>query len=248
MANKPDEKLWRDFWHCAHRGASAWAPENTMAALRLALQMGANSLELDVHLSADGNAVLLHDDTLDRTTDGRGPVQRHSLEHLRTLDAGSWFAPEFAGEPIPTLQEVLSRLEECPLLNIEIKGGNDVSRLAEVVTAEIRKQKAVDRVLVTSFDATAIQAVKAIDSKIAVGLISFKRRPDLLQGEWEAVSCHHALVDEAFLDSARQAGKKVLVWTVNETEAMKDLLRLGVDGIITNYPDRLASAREDSNL
>src|SRR5216684_4181789 len=95
-------------WVIAHRGASGHSPENTMAAFRRAVELGARFIETDLHLSRDGEIVAIHDPTLDRTTSGRGPVMAHSLDELRQLDAGSWFSPEFAGERIPTLDEILS--------------------------------------------------------------------------------------------------------------------------------------------
>ncbi len=236
--------IWRDFWRCAHRGASGWAPENTLAAMHLALQMGANSLELDVHLSSDHEPVVLHDDTLDRTTNGSGLVRQYSLVELQTLDAGSWFGAEFSGEKLPTLKQVIDQTGKARL-NIEIKGGADTAIVAEAVVAQIRANKAEKRSLVTSFDEQALQAVKQIAPQMPVGLIAFNRRPDLLAGDWEAVSCHYEFVDEPFVRAVRDSGKHLLVWTVNEIDEMRRLLNLDVDGMISNYPDRLQCACEN---
>ena len=116
----------------AHRGYSAKAPENTMAAFELALAVGADGIELDVHMTRDGEIVVIHDDTLDRTTNGKGPVSDQTMAELRELDAGSWFSPEFAGERIPTLKLVLELIKDKDvLLNIEIKTGLGFQQLNE---------------------------------------------------------------------------------------------------------------------
>lgn len=144
-----------------HRGAAACAPENTLAAFRAGVAQGADIIELDVQLSADGRVVVFHDDQLDRTTDGHGPLAERTLAELKTLDAGSWFAPRFAGEPILTLQEVLAWARERIPLFVELKyGAYSAPALDAAVIELILAHKMVHQVMIISFDHQALRRVK----------------------------------------------------------------------------------------
>ena len=138
-----------EFMTIAHRGASAYAPENTISAFDRALGLGASHVELDVHLSRDGQVVVIHDELLDRTTNGSGPVASHTWEQLQSLDAGAWFGPEFAGAGIPTLEQVLERFQEQFHFHIEIKGETD--NLAQRTIDLVRRYGLEDKVTITSF-------------------------------------------------------------------------------------------------
>ncbi len=139
----------------AHRGASSYAPENTFAAFDLAIVMGARHIELDVHLTSDGHVVVIHDDTVDRTTDGSGPVTNHTLAALQTLDAGSWLRHEFTGERIPTFDDVLDRYKGRAHVHVEIKGQS--TQLAHRTADLIRKHGMVGETTITSFQSERLE-------------------------------------------------------------------------------------------
>ncbi len=173
----------------AHRGAADLAPENTLAAFRLAEKHGADIVELDVHLSADGHAVVIHDSYLSRTTSGLGPVARMTLAELKTLDAGSWFDRRFAGEPIPTLDEALTwaRQQTPPTrLMIELKGSRPLFRrgLAETCVRLVAAHEMAERVVFISFYHPHLERVKAIAPHIAVGTIVKQRVLDRVLTRW----------------------------------------------------------------
>jgi len=224
----------------AHRGASGWAPENTLAAFKKAIDMGSDYSELDVHLSKDGEVVLLHDSELDRTTDGEGGMWNYTLAELKKLDAGSWFSAEFAGEPLPTLREVIRAVKGKMKLNIEIKISGNEPDIAEKVVEIVRAENFIDECMITSFDKAAVVRCKKIAPEIKTGFIfNEKNTEDYLNGSWEILSCKYTVVNQDFVAGARKAGKRIHVWTVNEKDMMKKIIAFGVDGIITNYPDRL---------
>ena len=234
----------------AHRGASGHAPENTVAAFLLAAEMGAHGIELDVHLSADGEAVVIHNDTVDATTDGTGRVSQLTLSELKSLDAGSWFAPEFAGERIPTLQEVFDAVGRRLLINIEIKvelGYHPREQEAEAVRL-IEDSQMVDRVIISSFTPSSLRRVRKMNPSIPLGLLYskqettwFPRVMRWLAVPFDALHPGFRMVDARYMRRARQRGRQVNVWTVNEADDMRRMRDLSVDGIITNYPDVLSA-------
>lgn len=238
----------------AHQGANAAAPANTLAAFRLAAEMGADGVELDAHLSRDGEVVVIHDFTVDRTTGGQGPVQKMTLAQLKELDAGSWFAPAFAGERIPTLQEVFEAIGHRLLVNVEIKSlpGRSRGLEAEVVRL-IEDNNLAHRVIVSSFNPLSLRKVKRLNSNIPTALLYAPDMPIFLRRAWlspiaphEFRHPHHSMVDERFMAWVRQKGYRVNAWTVNEPDEMHRLLALGVDGIITDRPDLLAEMLAES--
>jgi glycerophosphoryl diester phosphodiesterase len=163
----------------AHRGARRVAPENTMAAFTAALDRGAVALELDVHRTSDGRAVVIHDDLVDRTTDGSGPVSAMEAADIKRLDAGSWWSPQCAGETVPFLEEVIELTERRAVLHVELKGPG-ASLLAGDVVATVRRWGAEDRVVVMSFDLNAALAARQADREITVlPIVSGKLRDQL---------------------------------------------------------------------
>jgi glycerophosphoryl diester phosphodiesterase len=221
----------------AHRGASYVAPENTMAAMVAAVEAGSDYAELDVGLTGDGEVVLMHDRTIDRTTDGTGDLGDLTLEELKGLEAGSWFGEEFAGEPIPTLREVIRFAKGKMKLNVEIKNSADEPAIAGAVVEIIRSEGFVDECMVTSFSRMTIEEVKRIAPEIRTGFIFGEEYPDdVFEGDWEVLSSNHEVVDSAFVALAKESGKSLYVWTVDDRELMARLMELGVDGIITNRP------------
>ena len=231
----------------AHRGFSGAAPEDTLAAFKKAVDAGADVIELDVRFSKDGHLVVFHDDTLERTTQKEGTVAAHTLEELRSLDAGSWYGPSFKGERVPTLSDVLESVNRHTLLNIELKKGNhgpySILQLADRALDEIKNWGIEDRVLFSSYDATAVARILEKDARLPVALIT--RDPweapfDAMGGRtFPALHCRRNTLNESNLLSARRQGVKIGVWTVNTEEEMETFVAMGVDAIITDYPDRL---------
>lgn len=227
----------------AHRGASADAPENTIAAFELALEQGADGIELDVHLSADGQPVVIHDFTLERTTDGAGPVGGHRVRELKRLDAGGWRDRRFRGQRVQTLQEVLERFRDRARFWIELKGGSALyPGIEERVISMVEIYDVVDRVLVQSVDHAAITRLRMLNREISVGalLTQAPLDPALLRPEAVSAICPgaHVLTAELLAD-IRRAGLDCYVWTVNEPAQMDRLVAWGVSGIITDRPGLL---------
>jgi glycerophosphoryl diester phosphodiesterase len=228
----------------AHRGASGHAPENTMAAFRLAEQLGADGFELDVQVTRDGVPVVIHDELLDRTTNGRGLVLHHTLAEIRALDAGSWYGSAFVGEKIPTLEEVLLTFGKRMLLNIELKNSyHHMPELEEKTIALIRKYHIEKSVVVSSFHHGSMQRVHQLAPDIPTALlydcclvdaVGYAKRLGA-----SALHPFYATVREELIEEAHREGIEVGVWTVNEPDAMERMIAINVDAIITNYPDRL---------
>jgi len=231
----------------AHRGASYEAPANTLAAFLLAVELGADGIELDVHLSKDGHVVVIHDFDVSATTDGQGLVCDKTLAELKELDAGSWFDPVFAGQRIPTLQEVIDAVGRRLLLNIELKvrGWSDGGLAAKVVQI-VEESGLVDRVILSSFNPRVVWRAKLRNPKIATGLLYAQDKPLFLRKAWSrrllrptALHPHYAMVDSHYVWWANKQGYRVNVWTADEPGDMRRLMREGVDIIITNRPDLL---------
>lgn len=238
----------------AHRGASARAPENTLAAVRLAADLGADMVEVDLQRTRDGALVLLHDAGLGRTTDaatrlrGRSPwsVGSLTLEEVRRLDAGSWKAPEFAGEPVPTLAETLTVVGARPgmRLLVELKlperhPGIVADLAAELAAAHAGGVIDLARVVVQSFHVASVKELKARCPELVVGVLGLPPREHLpALGTWAGqVNPHHAALDAGYVEAVHANGMRCLTWTVDHRFAMRRVLRAGVDGVITNRPD-----------
>ncbi|HWP35236.1 MAG TPA: glycerophosphodiester phosphodiesterase family protein [Thermodesulfobacteriota bacterium] len=246
----------------AHRGASAYAPENTLAAFRAAIALGADMLELDVQLTADRRLAVIHDQAIDRTCDGRGFVAEMTLAELQRFDAGLWWGPGFAGERIPALEEVLALARGRVAVNIEAKvpagepaEGSGREALAEALVAALAEAGSGLTVLVSSFDAGVLRRLRARAPALTLGLLCEARiegpagfRPGrlapylALAAELGAVSLHPywRFTGPRLVDAAHAAGLRVYPWTVNRERDLRRLIAIGVDGIITDRPDRLA--------
>jgi glycerophosphoryl diester phosphodiesterase len=237
----------------AHRGASGAAPANTLAAFEKALALGADGIELDVRLCADGVPVVIHDATVDATTDGSGRVRTMTLAQLKALDAGSGFDPSFAGERIPTLMEVLEAVGEQLLVNIELKSGAwGDGGLAQAVAEAVEGCGLGERVLLSSFSPLALRRVQRIAPQLATALLytrSTRASPGLgrliSRRPYAAVHPEHTMVDEGTVRWARERNYRVHAWTVDEAAEMRRLIGCGVDGIITNAPDALQGVLEE---
>lgn len=233
---------------CAHRGASGLAPENTRAALRLAIDLGCEMAEIDVQQTADHRLAVFHDTDLGRTSNGRGPLWQKTLAELQVLDAGSWFSPEFAGEPVLSLEEVLDFCRGHLVVNIEMKmhGHEDRSErgIVELVIGAVHDTNSDDHCLVTSFDHEAALAVKARAPGLRTGLIvgpgmsPVPVSADVFASAADVLSVADVHATEAFLARAGAAGKAVHVWTVDDPARMAELVEAGCEAVITNFPDR----------
>jgi glycerophosphoryl diester phosphodiesterase len=232
-----------------HRGASHDAPQNTLAAFRLANQYGADGYELDVHLTRDGVPVVIHDFSVDKTTDGAGPVAGFTLEELKRLDAGVKFSPRFAGERIPTLAEVLDVLEPHMIVNVELKTTSLADNGLERATIDlIRARGLQDRVILSSFNPFSLLRVRKVAPELKIGLLYAPDLPLYLRRAWfrlllkpQALHPHYSMVDARYMQWARRKGYEVNVWTVDDPDDMRRLAALGVNAIITNRPDVLRS-------
>jgi len=229
-----------------HRGAMGHAPENTMASFERGLALGADLIELDVHLSADGHLVVIHDPTVDRTTDGRGYVKDMTLAQLKELDAGSWYGPEFAGQRIPTLPEVLEWARGRVGLVVEIKNGPVFyPGIEERVAEALEAYGMEDEVVVISFDHRCVRRVKELRPRIAAGILYVGRLADPVAVARAAMAdALHPNVNYLTAEDVREAhraGLAVSTWVVNDPSWAQELAGMGVDSIGTNYPDRLRS-------
>lgn len=231
----------------AHRGASGLAPENTMAAFEKAVELEADAIELDLHVSHDGELVIIHDDTLDRTTDSQGPVHTRSLNELKQLDAGRWFSERYAGQRIPTLAEVLDRFAGKVPLALEIKAGSAFFRgIEKRVVSVLREYQVISQVAVASFDHHALLRLKELEPSLRTAALLVGRPVSMpviaeaCKADTMALEC--SLITKTEVDACRAAGLQLVVWVVNEPARMRYFIDLGVDGIITDRPDLLRHA------
>jgi glycerophosphoryl diester phosphodiesterase len=233
----------------AHRGASAAAPQNTLAAFRRAMELGADGVELDVHLSADGIPVVIHNFEVDDVTDGTGKVTDKTLAELKELDAGAKFSPEFAGERIPTLAQVFEVLEGKLLVNVELKDLSPKGVGLEAPVAEVVRQCGMEsKVLFSSFNPFTLRRVRPLAPGIPSGLLYSHDLPPYLRRAWLAPFTPHEarhpdaeMTDARLVQWCRRRKLRINVWTVDEPDEMRRLIALGVDGIITDVPDVLSA-------
>ncbi|MCK0715248.1 glycerophosphodiester phosphodiesterase [Chromohalobacter sarecensis] len=268
----------QNFQVIAHRGASGHAPEHTWYAYDKALAMGADYLELDVHMSADGRLVAIHDTTLERTTDGQGPVKEHSLDELKALDAGSWFNaahPEYAddayaGAKLLTLDEVIDRYGQDVRYYIETKSPKDYPELQDALVSKLEAEGLVQSgsVVIQSFSQASLQEVHDLNPDIPlVQLLWYSPSEDgntleewtgvtpspadITDADFQAIADYadgvgpndlyegEPVIDAGFIEQAHANDLLVHVYTINDKDQMHQLLDWGVDGLFTNFPDRL---------
>jgi glycerophosphoryl diester phosphodiesterase len=234
----------------AHRGNSSVAPQNTLAAFESAWRAGAQAIELDVHLTADRRVVVLHDDVVDETTDGTGRVGDLTLDAVRALDAGASFSRAYRGQRVPTFEEVTRLVAERPGIEllVELKGVWSVED-ALVVTKQVDDAGLADRVVVQSFWPPTVAALREAAGHLDRALLLSLRLDDLAElvavcADLGVVACNPEVVlleqVPGLVDVLHDAGLRVHVWTANTTHDWDALLRRGVDGIMTDRPDRLA--------
>lgn len=235
----------------AHRGASLFAPENTLSAFRLAIELGADAIEFDVKLSKDKIPVVLHDATLERTTTGRGRVKKHALADLRRLDAGIKFNSRFTGEPLPTLREVVTVSQDKIMMNIELTNYDDpFDHLPGNCFSVIQNSDIVGATLFSSFNPFALLAIKRISKDARTALLINAGTPKVLQWAlrrmtpYDDIHPHHSLVNESLIKAEHAKGHRVNVWTVNDFDQLLGLFKLGVNGVISDDVESALRARE----
>ncbi len=231
-----------------HRGASGHAPENTLAAFRKAVAMGATFIETDLQLSRDSHFLAIHDDTLDRTTTGQGKVHDQTLAVLRRLDAGSWFGSEFAGERIPTLEEILEFAKRHDVVfYLELKPSGSWGGEHALIGA-LRESGEAARVLVISFDPAILAGLRKIEPTLMTGVLYDGQLKDPLQAAVDVgarqIVVRGDLVTPAMVEEAHKRDLQVVCWTINHPAHIRLLASAGVDGIMSDYPDRLVAAQK----
>jgi glycerophosphoryl diester phosphodiesterase len=238
----------------AHRGASGNAPENTLAAFRKAVALGATFIETDLQLSRDAHFVAIHDATVNRTTNGQGAVHDMTLAELRKLDAGSWFGSEFGGERIPTLEEILEFSKKNDVVfYLEIKPAGTWGGDHALIGA-LRESGEIPRAVVISFDPSIVMSLRKIEPTLMTGLLYDGQLENPLEKAVaigaRQLAVRGDLVTPAMLTEARKKDLQVVCWTVNHSAHMRMLAAAGVDGIMSDYPDRLVAAvrREAQNI
>jgi glycerophosphoryl diester phosphodiesterase len=234
----------------AHRGASGHAPENTLSAFRKALAMGATFIETDLQLSRDARFVAIHDNTVDRTTSGKGAVHDLTLADLRKLDAGAWFGSEFAGERIPTLEEILQFARKHDVVfYLELKPAGHWGGEHALIGA-LRESGEIARTVVICFDPAILAAIRKIEPTLMTGLLFDGQLESPLDKAVEIgarqLVVRGDLVTPGILTEARRRDLQVVCWTVNHPVHMRLLAAAGVDGIMSDYPDRLLATLKKS--
>ena len=239
----------------AHRGSSGLAPENTLAAIQKSIDSGVDMIEVDLHLSKEGEVIILHDATLERTTNGSGEARDFTMEELQQLDAGSWFSEAFTGEKIPILSEVFELVQGKIVLLLELKKGEKglYEGIEKAVVDQVRAYGLEKQVVLQSFESEVVDELVRIAPdmevhKLYVGRLpgipiyndeAYKRGDVLHYPGVAAINSYYKLLHRRTVHQAHKIGKKVYVYTVNEEADMNKMIDYGVDGIITNYPDRL---------
>jgi glycerophosphoryl diester phosphodiesterase len=230
-----------------HRGASAYAPMNTLPAFELAALQGADGVELDVHFSKDKQLIVLHDFTVDHTTNGAGFARDMTLAELKALDAGSKKDPKFAGVQIPTLDEVFAAVGQKLYVNVEIKSETEETDGVEQAVADcLARNNMTERVIVSSFNPLALKRFREIMPHVPIGYLymaDFQPAAEVMASlPHEARHPHHPMIDLAYMEWAKSNGYRVNTWTVNNAGRALELRDLGVDAVITDTPDVMLEA------
>ena len=243
----------------AHRGDPSEAPENTVTAAKKATATGANVIEFDAHISKDGHLVVIHDASLERTTNGFGSVPEKTLDELKKLDAGAWFSEEFRGEPIPTIEEMVAAIPAPTWINIHLKSHeNDSDRAETGVVEAVRAADAVERTYITHHTRHGLYRLQQKEPKLRLSWLSRGGEQDVEYVDdafymgYRIIQPNVRIVTKEFVDYAHERGMWVNVFWADEEDQMRELAEMGVDGILTNYPARLRKvvgemvARSDS--
>lgn len=230
------------FLKIGHRGAAGHEPENTLRSFQKAIDLGMDMIELDVHVCKSREVVVIHDATINRTTNGKGTVSGKSLQELQELNAGK-------REKIPTLVEVLNLVQRKVKINIELKGKHTAEPVAKIINASVRQKWQYDDFLVSSFNYQELQYFHVLQPDVPIGILvklGVSQKKEIDQALIMALKLHAYSLNLPFqyvtprlVEQVHQLGFKVLVWTVNKTKAIEKVKNLNADGIISDYPDRL---------
>jgi glycerophosphoryl diester phosphodiesterase len=220
----------------AHRGAAGGAPENTLASVALALEHRADIVEIDVQETADGEVVVIHDSDLMKVGGNPMKVWEATFDEIRAVDVGSWFGPEFTGQRVPTLEEVLETCRDRAMVDIELKYYGHDQMLEQRVSDIVEQTGMADQVIAMSLKGDAVGKMKGIRPDWEVGLLTARAVGDLTTAEADFLAVHVGMANSAFIRRAHQAGKNVYVWTVNDRLNMSRMMSRGVDGVITDHP------------
>jgi len=236
----------------AHRGDSAHAPENTLPSFQQALQNGADGIELDVQLTADDHVIVIHDSTVDRTTDGKGHVSSMSLDAIRKLDAGKWFNEKFSGTKVPLLEEVFETVGRDKIINVELKFDNYFSArdgLVMKVCELIKQHNNHSQILFSSFFPSSLNIAEQMLPEVPRGLLTmpgvlglWARSFGFMFGNYQALHPHTSNVSREQVQRAHRLHRRVHAWTVNKPEEIIRFKGWGVDGVITDDPQTAAHA------
>jgi glycerophosphoryl diester phosphodiesterase len=236
-------------WVIAHRGASGNAPENTLAAFERAVALGAGFIETDLHLTRDARFVAIHDATLERTTNGKGNVKDFTLAEIRKLDAGMWFDREFMGQKVPTLEEIIEFAEKHDVIfYLELKY-EAAWGMHHSLMGALEKSGGAARSIVISSSESTLAALRQVDPSAMMGLIFDEPNQDYAKAGIELgvrqLCPHMSLVSPELVEQAHGLDLQVATWTVDDAAAMRAMIAAKVDGIMTNFPDRLQAILED---
>lgn len=232
-------------WVIGHRGASGHAPENTLAAFERAVELGAGFIETDLHLTRDARFVAIHDRTLERTTNGQGAVRDFTLAQLRNLEAGLWYDRKYMGERIPTIEEILSFARNHDIVvYLELKY-EAAWGMHHALVGALRNPEDAARTVVISFDPGTLADLRKLDATIMTGVLVDEARADLVKASVDAgarqLCPRSTLVTSALVEEAHRSDLHIATWTVNDPEEMRAVIAAGVDGVMTDFPDRLRS-------
>lgn len=231
----------------AHRGASAYAPENTIASFKKAIEMGLKAVEFDVQISKDLELIVIHDYTLERTTSGKGKVRDYTLKELQGLDAGSWFSKEFQGEKIPSLRKVLEVVKNNEFINIELKRDKNDKRKFDIQLIDlIDEMKIKDKVIISSFDHEILVDIFELDNTLSLALLfheeirDLKEYIDKLGIKINSINPNKNSLNENYIKKIKELNLNINAYTINSYEEYVKLNNLGIDRIFTNFPDLLS--------
>lgn len=238
----------------AHRGASGYAPENTISSIRKAIELGSHFVEIDVHMTSDSKVVAIHDKSVDRTTNGTGDVAEYSLKELKNLDAGSWYSKKFTGEKIPTLREVFEEVKGETRLIIEFKYGHKkYNHIEEIVAKLIREYGLEGNVILKSFDSGILNRFEEVIPEVErlycifggskfITLDNFLRFRNVFSiSNIQYIQVHKYFLTQRFVNKAHKRGLKVIVWGVNDAKSYLKFTQMRVDMIETDFPDRVSN-------
>lgn len=231
------------FQSIAHRGASALAPENTLASFEKAIELGFDYIELDVRLSKDKQLVVIHDANVMRTTDGEGLIEDLTVKEIKKLDAGSWFSPAYAGERIPLLNEVLKEVSGKTGIIIEMKSPENQPGMTEILASMLNSFKPDNEIKVQSFHINEIKKFHQLAPEIPAGLLLSKHLDLIHLASYREfasfLSVHHLLLSKSFINQAELFGYEIYSWTISKQYQFADMQRLGVHGIISDDEKRI---------